>query len=130
MNRPVTLTVVASVSAILSVVVEVAMSVLSNQALQHVKELCAHTAFPSGVHWEKGFPVALPIAALLCAVAATSASIVAIRVSRSLLWRIILGVVLVISLLLLILGALVTYDFLAYPGGDASTLSAYPCGAG
>ncbi|MGH3392868.1 MAG: hypothetical protein ACRDOO_28710 [Actinomadura sp.] len=108
-----------------------AMFALQARADRARELACRQTDFPSTVHWEHGYPAALPIAVLTVALLGVVVSIVVLAARGAAVWsRLLSALTLAVGCLALPLAGIMTHDFYAFPGGDISTVSSSPCGSG
>ncbi|BCJ35888.1 hypothetical protein Athai_33910 [Actinocatenispora thailandica] len=109
----------------------VAMSVLAGRAEARVRAACVRfDGDNSAVHWQHGFPLAVPVGTVAVFGAALVLAVVALAGRGRPLGVRALGIVLTAPALVgLLVAGTVLADFLAYPGTGAAS-SMPPCGGG
>jgi hypothetical protein len=121
----------AGAGVVLGVLGMVTMGLLSDRELDRVRAACIRFDDDnSAVHWEHAFPLALPVGTVVLFGAAVVLAVVAIVGRGRPLGGRALGILLIaLALIGLAATVLVLSDFIAYPGGEASTTMP-PCGEG
>lgn len=108
------------------------MQVLQQRATAHLRRLCETLFDTSGLRWSHGYGAWLPIATLTATGLAVVVAVVVLCVARgSAPGAGVLAVAVIpLALIVLLISGVLLNDFYAFPGGDISTSSSPPCGAG
>jgi hypothetical protein len=122
-RTPTVLLAVGGGSLAASVVAYLVMTRLEDTAHERIHARCATGQH---VHWDKGYPLVLPIATVILPAFALIAAVAVIWLGRRADVRTV--VLLVVAVLLTLFGLLYLSDYLAYSGGEQG--AGDPCGEG